>query len=77
MLILTRAPPYATTHTADDDSFPTRTYALHSFGPLLSYSNIVGGSNIQGQTVPDIVQGSGDCEEQLLCRVEDKFYRGG
>jgi len=47
MLMLTRALPYIATHTGyDDDSFLTRTYALHSFGLLLSYSNVVGNMSV-------------------------------
>jgi len=42
MLMLNRALSYITTHNADDYCFLTRTYALHSFRLLLSYSNIVG-----------------------------------
>ena len=41
MIMLTRIIPYLATHASDDDSFLTRTYALHSFGLLLSYSKIM------------------------------------
>ena len=46
MIMITRLMPYIATQDAEDDSYISRTYALHSFLQLLSYSKIIEKSSV-------------------------------
>jgi hypothetical protein len=46
MIMMTRLMPYISTQDADDDSYISRTYALHSFFLLLSYSKIIESASV-------------------------------
>eukprot|EP00554_Chaetoceros_debilis_P010162 CAMPEP_0194107668 /NCGR_PEP_ID=MMETSP0150-20130528/7501_1 /TAXON_ID=122233 /ORGANISM="Chaetoceros debilis, Strain MM31A-1" /LENGTH=2481 /DNA_ID=CAMNT_0038796151 /DNA_START=23 /DNA_END=7465 /DNA_ORIENTATION=- len=65
--IMMKLLPYIATQSADEDSFVTRTFALHSFGLLLSHSGIFCGKTI-----------SNDKRNQILSKavevVESNFF---
>jgi hypothetical protein len=46
MIMMTRLMPYITTQDVEDDSYISRTYALHSFLQLLSYSKIIESTSV-------------------------------